>query len=492
MTLLHLRGSQNTAPVSFDRWFLRAMTRAITAVLTAFLCAMPVVAMPVAAMAHEAAGGFILLMPTEIYIFGAGLAVLASFLILAIVPAARFHRLFALEGRAISTAPRRIPTAPLSLLSLGFTLFLLYAALAGSDDPLTNPITLGVWTLGWIVLSVATVVFGTLWPWLNPWTGLLQVLGLGKRPILTLPKQIGFGVALVQMFYLVWIDLISLYATDPEALFVHVLWFLVLNGFGMILFGTAEWTRRAEPLHVLFALLAILSPFCTQGGKLRLVFPGARVLRDAPLSLSASAFVIFMLASGTFDGVSSTFKWLQLLGVNPLDFHGRSSVMWPNSLGLVGAFVLVALVFCSAIWLGGCIAQSTVSFAELAGRCVYTLVPIYVAYMLSHFATRLIMDAQYLWIVLSDPLHKGWDIFGTAHGHPSQSMFNTESGIHLIWAFQTGVITLGHIVAVFMAHAVALDTHRRPRDAVLGQVPLALLMVGYTSLGLWLLAAPRL
>lgn len=483
MTLLHLRGSQNTVPVSFDHRFLRAMTRA----MTAFLCAMPA-----AAMAHEAAGGFILLMPTEIYIFGAGLAVLASFLILAIVPAARFHRLFALEVR-VSTAPCRIPTAPLSLLSLGFTLFLLYAALAGPDDPLTNPITLGVWTLGWIVLSVMTVVFGNLWLWLNPWTGLLQILGLGKRPILTLPKQIGFGVALVQMFYLVWIDLISLHATDPEALFVHVLWFLVLNGFGMILFGTEEWTRRAEPLHVLFSLLAILSPFaCTQGGKLGLVFPGARVLRDAPLSLSASAFVIFMLASGTFDGVSSTFKWLQLLGVNPLDFHGRSSVMWPNSLGLVGAFVLVALVFFGAIWLGGCMAQSTVSFAVLAGRCVYTLVPIYVAYMLSHFATRLIMDAQYLWIVLSDPLHKGWDIFGTAHNHPSQSMFNTESGIHLIWAFQTGVITLGHIVAVLMAHAVALDTHRRPRDAVLGQVPLALLMVGYTSLGLWLLAAPRL
>lgn len=242
---------------------------------------------PMRSDAHEAAGGFILLMPTEFYILGASAAVLFSFLILAFVPADRFHRLYRHEARLVDEAAPHPSANILSCISFLFTVFLLYAALAGRDDPLTNPITLGVWTLGWIVMSAACALVGNLWLWLNPWTGVLRLLGLGQKPILNLPRQLGSSIALVQMVYLTWIDLISIRSTDPEALFVHLIWFLGLNGLGMIVFGITDWTRRAEPLHVLYEALSVVSPVARGAVKgWRLVLPGAAALVRPTMSLT--------------------------------------------------------------------------------------------------------------------------------------------------------------------------------------------------------------
>ena len=49
------------------------------------------------------------------------------------------------------------------------------------------------------------------------------------------------------------------------------------------------------------------------------------------------------------------------------------------------------------------------------------------------------------------------------------------------------LIVWGHVVAVFEAHRVSLGVHVNARRAVMAQVPLILLMVGYTFTGLWVL-----
>jgi hypothetical protein len=45
-------------------------------------------------------------------------------------------------------------------------------------------------------------------------------------------------------------------------------------------------------------------------------------------------------------------------------------------------------------------------------------------------------------------------------------------------------------VAVYLAHVLALRAAASPGRALLSQAPVLLLMIGYTMLGLWLLAAP--
>ncbi|WP_138469055.1 hypothetical protein [Poseidonocella sp. HB161398] len=440
--------------------------------------------------AHEAGGGFILLMPTGVWTFGAALAVAATFLALAFAP----DRWFAAKAPVPETAaaPRFGAADLLSLCSAAFTGFLLYAALAGKDDPLSNPAPLAVWTLGWILMTPACALFGNLWRGLNPWTGLLRLCGLGARPLLRLPARAGFSIAVLQLGYLVWIDLVSLHATDPEHLFAALLWFLALNGAGMAVFGIADWTRRAEPLHVAFRLLSALAPVGIAHGRPVFRLPGAAATERPPLAPGEVLFILVLLASGTFDGLSSTFRWLGLIGANPLEFHGRSQVMLPNSTGLAAAVACLAAVFLGALALGNWLARTRAPLAELAGRCAWSLLPIYVAYMLSHFATRLVMDLQYLWKTASDPLGRGWDLFGTAGHAASASLFSTSSGVALIWSLQVAAITAGHVAAVLMAHAAALRCYGSGRDARAAQLPLAAMMVGYTWLGLALLAAPRI
>ncbi|WP_236638147.1 hypothetical protein [Mangrovicoccus ximenensis] len=379
-----------------------------------------------------------------------------------------------------------------SLLSCAVTAALLFAGLAGPDDPLANPLPLSVWLLGWILMTPAAAVFCDPWPWLNPWSGLLRILRLGHAPPFRLPGTLGHSIAVLQLGYLVWIDLISLHATDPERLARHLAGYLLVNGAGMALFGTGDWMRRAEPLSVLFRLLSALSPFCLRRGQLRLCLPGARALGRPPLRPGEVAFILLLLAAGTFDGVASTFRWLAAIGINPLEFPGRSAVMLPNTLGLAAAVLILAGAFLGALALGRRLAGQAVPMAAFAGRAASSLLPIYAAYLLSHFAARIVMDLQYLWKTASDPLGRGWDLFGTASYFPSQSLFNTAAGVHLIWSAQVAAITAGHAVAVLTAHGAALRCFGTGRRAMRAGLPLAVLMVLYTWLGLALLSVPRI
>ncbi len=47
-----------------------------------------------------------------------------------------------------------------------------------------------------------------------------------------------------------------------------------------------------------------------------------------------------------------------------------------------------------------------------------------------------------------------------------------------------------HVVAVAIAHLLALRDAASPRRAILSQVPMTILMIGYTLFGLWLLSTP--
>jgi hypothetical protein len=48
----------------------------------------------------------------------------------------------------------------------------------------------------------------------------------------------------------------------------------------------------------------------------------------------------------------------------------------------------------------------------------------------------------------------------------------------------------GHVVAVYLAHAVALREAPDPKLALRGQLPMVALMVLYTVTSLWILSQP--
>jgi hypothetical protein len=59
-----------------------------------------------------------------------------------------------------------------------------------------------------------------------------------------------------------------------------------------------------------------------------------------------------------------------------------------------------------------------------------------------------------------------------------------------VWHTQVALILAGHIVSVYLAHVEALKVFPNPRHAVLSQLPMLVLMVLLTTVGLWILSLP--
>jgi len=49
---------------------------------------------------------------------------------------------------------------------------------------------------------------------------------------------------------------------------------------------------------------------------------------------------------------------------------------------------------------------------------------------------------------------------------------------------------VGHVVSVYLAHLRALELFPRARQAVWSQLPMLVLMVAFTTAGLWILSLP--
>jgi putative Ca2+/H+ antiporter (TMEM165/GDT1 family) len=377
------------------------------------------------------------------------------------------------------------------------------AGFLSTPDPLENILPLLVWTGFWVAFTLLTALLGNLWPWLNPWTGPLRLTSrlsgrsLGRQPIVRLPERLGYLAAIIQFLVFAWYELVSLAPDNPDALALAVTLYWLFNFAMMVIFGEAEWMRRAEPFSVFFRLVGMMSPFVAKPSRIRpgrldirLQWPGRLCLDHASLTPSGIVFVVLTLAAVSFDGFSRTFAWFMLIGVNPLEFEGRSQVQLANSLGLAGAVLVLMALYMAAVWAGCRLVgvRSGSTFLRLAGLFVLSLLPISIAFHASHYLTVLLVNGQYLLAALSDPFASGIDLFGTAGRHVTTSFLANLEDVTLIWQFQTAVIVTGHIVGIAIAHAIAVRHFSSVRQAVLSQSFLALGMVGFTVFGLWLLS----
>jgi hypothetical protein len=164
--------------------------------------------------------------------------------------------------------------------------------------------------------------------------------------------------------------------------------------------------------------------------------------------------------------------------------------MGVNGIGLVLAFLALASVFFVAVFAGERMAGGRASFLEAAGLMVWSIVPIALAYHFSHYLTALLVNGQYALVALSDPFTLGWNLFRTATLHVSAGVTMGSWAAWTIWNFQAAAIIGGHVLAVLVAHRLSHRLHGSPRAAMLSQIPLTVLMIGYTVFGLWLLSTP--
>jgi hypothetical protein len=437
------------------------------------------------ALAHTSERAFILLLPTGYYLLGGALAVAASFLILLALPAERVKRWC--EARLTLTQITAPSETWISVASFAVLVLLILAGYFGSRDPLDNPLPLTVWTLWWIGFTIAHALFGNLWRYLNPWVGPFRLLRLRRAP---LPYRLGFWPAILGLFAFAWFELIYPAPDDPAILARAVIVYSIVTWIGMALFGEQAWLARGEAFSVFFGLIARVAPLQAEDHRLTIGMPGRALAGLPPLPPSGVLFVLLTLATVSFDGLSKTFWWLGLNGINPLEFPGRSAVMGSNSLGLVLLWLILAAAFLACLWIGRALAGLRAPFWPHAGALAASILPISIGYQFAHYLAAFLVNGQYAAIALSDPFALGWFASEDRMHRVTTSFLSNHAGVMLIWNLQAAGIVVGHIVAVLAAHLITLRLDTARRATLLSQAPLAVLMVAYTLFGLWLLSAP--
>ncbi len=465
--------------------------------------ALPFVVAPGVAHAHSAERGLVMLLPTGFYMAGGAIAVAASFAVLAFLPARMVEAAMAARLRLLCLP---LPSAVFtSLLSFVILSSLVIIGSKGGGDPLTNPLPLAVWTLFWVLFTLTQFLVGNLWPGLNPFTGPAMVARRGLRLVaapLTLPGKFGYAIAIGQFVFFSWFELVDPAPDNPDRLAVVVLVYWLVNFAGVVLFGQAQWFKRCEPFAVFFRIVGHCAPLGWEfekaaGGRRRLTgslrWPGAGLVNVDPMPPSGIAFLLLTLSAVSFDGFSRTFLWLGAIGVNPLEFPGRSAVIAANSAGLFAAWIVLAGLFFACIYAGNHaagMAGEKIGTMAAAGHLAYSIVPISMAFHFAHYLTALLVNGQYALVALADPFARGWNLTGFANFHVTTSFLNNISDVARIWSAQTVMIIVGHVIGIIVAHAIAVSLTKTVTQATLSQSFLAALMVFYTVFGLWLLSTP--
>jgi hypothetical protein len=115
---------------------------------------------------------------------------------------------------------------------------------------------------------------------------------------------------------------------------------------------------------------------------------------------------------------------------------------------------------------------------------VHSLVPIALVYVAAHYLTFLLFEGQAIIYLASDPFGQGWDIFGTSKSAIDYGLLSQNAQ----WYLQVALVVLGHVAALVLAHDRALAIYNDARTAVRSQYWMLGIMVGFTTLALWLLA----
>lgn len=443
--------------------------------------------------AHPAEQALVLLLPTELYTMGGTLAVAASIVLISVLPGDALHRWFGGWTLARGAAPLGMQSIASLLASAAF-FALIFVGITGPDDPQANLLPLMLWTGWWIgVFTIQGLAFD-IWRWINPWTGLYDVLIGTSAPMLKMPKSLAAWPAVIIFLAFQIFLLADIAPSDPDRLASFALGYWVASFIGMALFGKEIWLSRAECFTVLFRLIGSLRIVHRTGG-LRIGLPGWRSVQQR-LDPSLATFCLMILISGSFDGLKETFFWLGLIGVNPLEFPGRSAVVAPSVIGLIGANAGVIVIYCASLLLGIAMVKALGTGRKIALKDAYcrfaiAILPIALGYHVAHYFVTFLVQSQYLAATLGDPMAKGWNLFGLGQIRVTTGFLNTTDTVRSILLTKVAAVVISHIVSVIMAHRLAGDFAATRRDLILLQIGLSALMIAYTLFGLWLLSTPR-
>lgn len=478
--------------------------------------------------AHGFGERYDLPVPLEMYLFGAGLAIILSFFVMGIffrrnISSHGYPKFNVLRIGFARMITNSILIGSLRFFSFGIFLLVILAGLFGTQEPAANIGPTMVWIIAWVGLAYICALVGNVWALINPWKigfEYIQITLSNTRYRSYVSgnvyePNVGVWPAVLLFMGFSWVELVYPSSATPFNLALLILAYSVITWTGMLMFGKDTWLRTGEIFSIIFGIFSRFAPTelgaknsshdCPEHGEndgyivsdcvtcFSYAIPEDRVFYIRPPSVglirheakdkSEILLVMALLSNVTFDGFMATELWYNI-------FHAAYDIFpYITILETVGLlsfpliFTIVYLIVCRMISIAG---GRSVGWEIIAKSFVYSLVPIAIAYHLAHFLSFLLIQGQLLIPLASDPFGFGWDIFGTLE-------YTINIGIvdaRFAWILSVVAIVTGHIIAVYVAHVIAINKFLGYSLALKSQMPMLILMVFYTVVSLWILAQP--
>ena len=464
------------------------------------------------AYAHSFGQTYTMPVPVWLYLYGAAAALVISFVLVGYFVSTQSIEINRRQYYLSRRWTPRPAIAGFLLSSLrGLFVFLLALAIIAGFIGTQNAYRNLNMTLFWVVFVLGftylTALFGNWFAVLNPlrviaeWIEKLAGRKLqGRWPY---PQKLAYWPALILYMGFIWLELFG--RSTPMSLSVVLLGYTLISLLGSYLLGKEPWFKYCEFFSVFLRLVAKMAPLAIDApdGKFQKAYlrmPLAGLLQQKAIPLSLLVFVLFMLSSTAFDGLHETALWVGAFWKNlyqmllfPI-YGSAPPVTLPTirKLFLIyqsGALLLSPLVYLVIyalfLFIAKVLIRPSLSLKALLTWFAYSLLPIVIAYHFTHYYTLLQIQGPQTLRLASDPFGFGWDLFGTA-----KMAINIVPDMGVVWHSQVLVIVAGHIASVYLAHVQAMALFQDRRAAIISQLPILVLMVVFTTLGLWILSLP--
>ena len=481
------------------------------------------------ASAHGFGLRYDLPLPLMLWIIGAASTVLLSFLLVAIAvrlnprteAPVQLNLLRWQMGRVVTGQTIRFVAR---LLAVGALILIVVAGIIGDQTPTRNLAPTAIWIAWWVGVSYLSAFIGNVWCVINPWAALFEwyeqampIQSAWRGAGIGWPRHLGVWPATALFIVFAWVELVWDGRSIPLQLARLTIGFSVLTWIGMYLFGRNTWLRHGDPFALAFSVLARFAPTemrverqprevsAANGGvtisereqgyeapessrRWILRAPGTGLLDTENVTPSLVVFVLVMLSTVTFDGLMATPLWQRIENTlyEGLSALGNYRLAFINTLGLLFFCAIFVAVYRAVATLVANASRRSMTVDAASRAFVLTLVPIAIAYLIAHYLSYFLIQGQLLIRLASDPFGFGWNIFGSAHFRPNIGIV----GARFTWYTSLFAIVVGHVIAVSLAHIIALRKIADPRAAMRSQIPMVVLMVAYTMVSLWIIAQP--
>ena len=446
-----------------------------------------------AATAHGFGQRIDLPIPLSFYLIGGGTTVIVSFIMIALKGNRFFPKTYPSFNLSKLRTIRILTTAPATLaIKSSFVLFLLMIVAAGAygnDVPIFNIAPAAVWIYFSIALVFFVAFIGNIWELVNPiktlheWFDSAYKLTFGKKlkPALPYPEKLSLWPAVSFYFAYRWIENNFERSSEPAAISIMITAYAIFTFLAMTVFGRSTWLRNGDPFSVLFRILSNFSiTERKKTGTLLLRLPAIGILtKNVRTNFSMTVLIMLMMASLTWDGIKETRFWQNNFAIFSQDYG-------VNVFGIAFMLVSFLTVYVPFAYFMKKTARSKLSTTQIGNHFVLTLLPIAIAYEMTHFMVFLLTEGQRIIYLISDPFGIGWNVFGTASYAVNFGIANFK----IIWPLQVGIIVIAHVASVYLAHATATKLFFEEKTAIRSQYPLIILMVLYTMFSLWILSQP--